>query len=95
MQTIQTTKPREHSAENAEPRPKSQSKPEIYTAFCQKNNGQGTIWIRSIEAHSLSGAKEQARHACANDWDYHPNSIHVLGIAKGDISILDWEDLNA
>lgn len=64
-----------------------------YTAFCQQTNGIGTIWIDSVQAKDLEEAKIAAQANCAADWDYKPEDVHVLGIAAGSVTILDWEDL--
>lgn len=66
----------------------------IYTAFCQDTSGRGTIWIDKVEASTVEDAKNLAREACADDWGYEDASqIHVLGIARGNVEIADWEDL--
>lgn len=66
-----------------------------YTAFCQDISGNGTIWIEAFTASDEGVAVAEARRRCAADWDYDPQDVHVLGIAKGDVKILYWEDLNA
>ena len=64
-----------------------------YTAFCQQTNGRGTIWIDSVEADTDEEAIEAAQEACASDWDYSPADVHVLGLIKGDVSVVYWDDL--
>ena len=61
-----------------------------FTAFCQEAYGSGTIWISTVEADDVLTAISLAREACAEDWDYDPEDIHVLGIAAGDVEILHW-----
>lgn len=66
----------------------------LYTAFCQSASGAGTIWIDRVAAPDVEAAKQAAREKCASDWEYEdPADIHVLGIAEGDVKILDWEDI--
>ena len=67
-----------------------------FTAFCQESNGSGTIWIEAIEARSVRHAIEVARKSCAESWGWKDANerIHVLGIARGAVEILHWEDLN-
>lgn len=70
---------------------------QTYTAFCQEDTGEGTIWIDTVEAESLDGAILLAKVACAAEWGdefYEPEDIRVLGIAEGDVKILYWSDLN-
>lgn len=66
----------------------------IYTAFCQKASGGGTIWIEQVEAADLTEAAVVAKEACAEVWEYDdPEDIHVLGLAAGNVDILMWDDL--
>lgn len=64
-----------------------------YTAFCQDRDSGGSTWISIVEATDTESAIIEARTRCADDWGYDdPEDIHVLGIAKGDITILHWDD---
>lgn len=65
-----------------------------FTGFCQESNGCGTIWIESFDAPDREAAIGVARKLCAQDWDCEENGVHVLGIARGNVEILFWEDLN-
>jgi hypothetical protein len=65
-----------------------------YTAFCQETGGNGTTWIASLQADSVEEAKTLAQAKCAEDWQWEQEDIHVLGIAEGDVTILEWDDLN-
>lgn len=65
-----------------------------YTIFCQQTTGEGTIWIQSVEAADIDAAREEGRLQCSFDWEYDPEDVHVLGIAEGNITILEWDDLN-
>lgn len=65
-----------------------------FTAFCQDSSGQGTIWISTVLALTVASATRKARIACAKDWGTSFTYIHVLGIAEGDVKILEWNDLN-
>ena len=80
---------------------------QTYTAFCQASDGRGTIWIDTVGVPSLGpdpeitdagaqieAAKLVARIACADAWGCDPDDVHCLGLAKGDVEIVDWEDLN-
>lgn len=74
-----------------------------YTAFCQEANGRGTIWIEAIEVAEVGDPEEQielarseAIKACAYAWygddDEIEPDIVCLGLAKGDIEIVEWDD---
>lgn len=64
-----------------------------FTAFCQEDTGEGTIWIESFDSAGLEEAKEEAIALCAEAWGWPVERIHLLGIAEGDVKILHWEDL--
>lgn len=63
-----------------------------YTAFCIEADRTGTIWISSFGARDAEHAISEAREQCAADWGMVPDDVHVLGIAKGEVDILHWED---
>jgi hypothetical protein len=65
----------------------------IYTAFCQQACGGGTIWIDTVQAPDPVAAGPIAQAACADDWGYAVEDVHVLGIAPGSVEILWWDDL--
>ena len=75
-----------------------------FTAWCQQADGRGTIWIGNVEIEQESSlttdneierARLEARQACALDWGSDDCSdTHCLGLAKGDVRIVDWQDLN-
>ena len=74
------------------------SKTNIYTAFCQQADGGGTIWISTVHADpgaSLETIRRRALEACAEDWGMNPASgdIHCLGIARGNVPLVFWHDL--
>jgi len=66
-----------------------------YTGFCQEVNGLGTIWIQSFDAKDREDAAEVAQKLCAEAWDCGEDDVHVLGIARGNVDIIYWEDINA
>lgn len=68
--------------------------PRAFTAFCRESSGEGTIWIDRVHAVSLDDAIKAAVKKCAQDWcrEGDEQSIHVLGVAEGDVTILHWED---
>jgi hypothetical protein len=65
-----------------------------YTVFCQQSNGRGTIWIGSVYARSVKSAINLGRYDCARDWKMPEASVHVLGVAAGDVTIEYWSDLD-
>lgn len=65
---------------------------QTFTAFCQEAGGGGTIWIDQVQAESPELAADLAAINCAADWEFEPDAVHVLGIARGNVEILLWED---
>lgn len=64
-----------------------------YTVFCQNAlEVGGTTWIAAIEADSVDEAKEEALDQCAESWCMSNSDICVLGVAEGDVNILEWND---
>lgn len=66
-----------------------------YTAFCQQDNGRGTVWIGTVEAVDQEQAIDAARDQCAIDWEWDPERVHCLGLALGGVTILYWDDIDA
>lgn len=66
-----------------------------FTVFCQeKDANDTTIWVSSVQTDEwdVEEAKQRGVEACSNDWNCSPSSIHVLGVAVGDVKICYWED---
>lgn len=78
-----------------------------FTVFCRDpDDANSTIWISTVEANNSTDAIQVGRDACAEDWNYteqsidnelddscgHINDIVVLGVAEGNINILEWAD---
>lgn len=67
---------------------------QTFTAFCQSSDGTGTVWIDTVQAPDLQSAIGEARQQCAIAWGCEIPFVHCLGIAAGDVEILQWDDLN-
>lgn len=64
-----------------------------YTVFCQQAGGLGTTWIAVVQAKSTESAMKKGVKACAADWGWKPKNIHILGVCKGDVQVLYWDDI--
>lgn len=65
-----------------------------YTVFCRQANNEGTTWIGYVEAPSAKKAMKKGLKACSKDWGGYPkNDIHVLGVAIGNVHIIEWKDI--
>ena len=65
-----------------------------FTVFCTEQSRwrDGTIWISSVEAGTQQEAATLGRACCANDWGLRQAEVRVLGIAEGNVNILEWSD---
>lgn len=67
-----------------------------YTVFIQEVETIGTTFITFVEAPDQEVAANLALAECLEAWGegYTLADLHVLGIAAGDIEILEWDDQN-
>lgn len=64
-----------------------------FTVFCIEQGRTGTTWISDIEADDPDQAWHLGREQCARDWGLDdPSFVHVLGVAEGEVKILQWHD---
>lgn len=67
-----------------------------FTVFVTEANGRGTVHISAHAARSPEGAAKAGLKQTAADWGCRgTRDLRVLGIAKGDIEIIEWNDLDA
>lgn len=75
--------------------------PSVFTVFCQQANQLGTIHIDTVEAADLDSAIQAGHEQCLADWNgttdptdatFSLEDIHCLGVAEGNVTILQWED---
>lgn len=69
---------------------------ETYTFFfvCA-HRSHPTTYIISVTVESFEAAHLDAINECAGAWNLPVDTIHTLGIAKGDVSIIEWHDLES
>ena len=72
---------------------KTKSRSSFFTIFCLDQSGHGTIWIEAVEARGITEAIVKGLRRCSEDWNQDASTIHVLGVARGDVDILEWNDL--
>lgn len=70
----------------------SQTSQKTFTIFCRQANGKGTTNIFAVQADDLESATQSGIEQCAEDWACDESSIHILGVAEGDVTILEWND---
>ena len=68
--------------------------PPIFTVWICDETGKGTTHISSHAAADTKTATYLALLDCAAAWGHDDtDTLHVLGIAKGDVTIIEWNDL--
>jgi hypothetical protein len=69
---------------------------EKYTVWIAQSNGEGTTFVTCVESDSSHGAKRIALCECSDAWgdegDYPIDSLRVVGVAEGDVEIVEWND---
>jgi hypothetical protein len=65
-----------------------------YTVFIQEAETPTTTFITAVEAPDQEVAANLALTECIEAWgdSYTRADLHILGIAAGDVEILEWED---
>lgn len=67
---------------------------ETFTVFCTEVDGRSTVWIGSVEAESSSHAAAAARAECADSWGTDESEVRVMGVARGEVDVVEWDDEN-
>lgn len=68
-----------------------------FTVFVRQADGRGTTYITSVIAASVEEAKALAKEECSQEWSVNGSpwaieDLIVLGVARGDVEIVEWED---
>lgn len=68
---------------------------QTYTVFVfvREGDNSGTTFISSATAATQEDAVSAVVEECRECWDGYLGELHVLGVAAGDVEILDWDDL--
>lgn len=65
---------------------------QTFTVFCREADNTGTTYITAVEATDQNAAASAALAECADAWGQEQDTIRVLGIAEGNVTILEWDD---
>lgn len=65
-----------------------------FTVWVCQANGEGTTWFDFVEATDAANAETRALEACGSDWggNYPPEALCVLGVARGRVDLVGWND---
>lgn len=64
-----------------------------FTVWCRQANDTGTTWIQSVEARDAEHAAKVGLRQCSLDWGMPEEPISVIGVAEGNVKIVEWNDL--
>lgn len=73
--------------------------PPTFTVFVQQADGRGTVHISDYEAATPEEAAAAALERVAGDWGtedepWDRDDLRILGIARGNFDIIEWNDLD-
>lgn len=63
-----------------------------FTIWTMHNSRKGTTHITSVKARKQHTAEKKALKECAQDWDEKVHNLVIIGVAEGDVTILEWND---
>lgn len=63
-----------------------------WTIWVKQSNGEGTTHVSAHRAATLAEATAAAIEETATDWQADIEDLEVLGIAEGDVEIVEWND---
>ena len=69
-----------------------------FTVFVRQFDNMGTTHVDCYEAESAEDAKKQAIAQAISDWGsdiFTEDHLHILGVAAGDVELIEWDDLGA
>jgi len=66
--------------------------PGWFTVWVSETSGQGTQFVQAFKASSIEDAKQRALEECAACWGQDLDDLFVLGVAEGDVKVLEWND---
>lgn len=71
-----------------------------FTVFIRQADGTGTTYITSVEAADIEQAKQAALEECSQDWSVNGSpwaidDLTVIGVARGEFEILEWDDVES
>lgn len=64
-----------------------------FTVFVRASNNTGTTYITTVEAADTEEAKRIGLAECQDEWGYPEDHLTVVGVAEGDVNILEWDDI--
>ena len=68
-----------------------------FSVFIREASGRGTTYITTVPAIDVKQAKQIALQECSEAWSVNGSpwaitDLHVLGVLKGDVQVVEWDD---
>lgn len=68
---------------------------EKYTVWVGRETGLGTTYVTVLDAPSVNAAMDAAIVECITAWESDPfDDLVVRGVARGEVELLYWHDLD-
>lgn len=64
----------------------------FFTVWVTDANEHGTHFVQAFQAVDIETAKAEAIAECADCWGYDPADLHILGVADGNVHLLEWDE---
>lgn len=65
-----------------------------YTIWIAQEDRRGTMFVTSQKGRTPQSAANKALRECSAEWGagYPVSALTVVGIAKGDVELIEWND---
>lgn len=63
-----------------------------FTVWVMEESREGTTFVTSCDAKNIQEAAEIAIDECAASWETRASGLVVIGVAQGDVRLLEWND---
>lgn len=65
---------------------------EWFTVWVADANETGTHFVEAFFAADVEHAKRLAIAECAKCWNYDKDSLEILGVCKGEVQLIEWNE---
>jgi hypothetical protein len=63
-----------------------------FTVWVSDKHGHGTHFVQAFIAATADEAKAAAIRECCACWDREPDEVEILGVAEGDVNVIEWNE---
>lgn len=66
-----------------------------FTVWVADKHGYGTHFVQAFIAATVDEAKAAAIKECCACWNREPDEVEILGVAEGDVNVIEWNEAAA